>query len=132
MSQENVEIVRRYYEATNKGEHDSVAELMAPDIELDASRRRIEPGVWRGREEVLEAARKVRDAWQSLSVEPEELIPVGDRVVALVLNTARGKASGAAVESRTGQVWTVRDGKLVRFEYFGTPEEALEAVGLAE
>ena len=132
MSQENVEVVRLYYAATNRADDDAVRALLAPDFVADASRRLIEPGVWRGRDQAIEAALRVREAWGSLQVEPEQLIPVGDRVVAIVQNRAMGKSSGVSVESRTGQVWTVHNGQLVRFEYFGTPDEALEAVGLRE
>jgi ketosteroid isomerase-like protein len=132
MSQQNVELVRSYYEAVNRGDEEAVERMIAPDFVADASRRLIEPGVVYGREAAAEAAARVRDAWEVLILEPEELIPVGDRVVAVVHNRARGKASGVDVESRTGQVWTVRDGLIVHFEYFGTRAEALEAVGLPE
>jgi hypothetical protein len=125
---ESVEAVRAYYEALNAGDYDTCDDFMAEDAVADASRRQVEPGVWYGKEAVNAAARKVREAWERLTVEPEELLPIGDNVVvAVVMNRARGAHSGAEVESRTAQVWTVEDGKATRFEYFGTKEEALAA-----
>ena len=44
--------------------------------------------------------------------------------------SARGKRSGAPVERRDGRVWTIRDGKPVRLEYYGSRAEAFEAAGL--
>jgi ketosteroid isomerase-like protein len=131
MSQENVDVMRRYYEASNAGDDGAVREMFAPDIVIDTSRRRVEPHVWHGREEAMRAAEQIREAWESIVVEPEMLLPAGDKVVAIVVSRAVGKSSQVPVEARTGQLWTLRDGLITHFEYFGTPEEALEAAGLA-
>jgi len=45
---------------------------------------------------------------------------------------ARGKASGVEVDARGGHVWTLRAGRVVRWQVFGTKQEALEAAGLRE
>jgi hypothetical protein len=52
--------------------------------------------------------------------------------VVLLYQWVRGKGSGAEAESRIGQVWTFRDGVVVRWENFSTPAEALEAAGIRE
>jgi ketosteroid isomerase-like protein len=44
----------------------------------------------------------------------------------------RGKASGVEVEMRHWHVWTLRDGKAVRWRVLNARGEALEAVGLSE
>jgi ketosteroid isomerase-like protein len=62
--------------------------------------------------------------------EPEEMHETGDQVVAIVRIRARGKASGASIDTRTGMVSAFRDGKLVRWRHYSDPEEALEAAGL--
>jgi ketosteroid isomerase-like protein len=46
--------------------------------------------------------------------------------------TARARQSGIEVEGRESALLTVRGGKIVRYEWFHGPEEALKAVGLAE
>ena len=126
MSAANVAAVRSYYEAFNRGDDEAAEAFLAEDIVVDYTRRLIEPGVARGREAAIAASERIREAWGELSVEPEELIDRGDRVVAVVISRARGAASGAETSSRTAQVWTLHDGRAVRFEYFGDPEEALE------
>ena len=57
---------------------------------------------------------------------------VGDRVVSLFRMRAVGAGSGAVVERGDGIVWTFRDDKLFRVDYFNDQDEALEAVGLRE
>jgi ketosteroid isomerase-like protein len=133
MSEENVELVRRYYEALNHGGPEATRPLLTEDFVADTSRRPIEPEVLRGREAAVAAALRVYETWgESLHVEPRELIPSGERVIAVVRNRARGPTSGAMVESTTAQCWAIKDGKLARFEYFGSKDEALEAAGLRE
>jgi len=127
---DSVEVVRAYYEAFNAGDYETADDFMAEDAVADASRRQVEPGVWYGRDAISAAARRVRETWERITIEPEELIPIGkDIVVAVVVNRAQAPASGVEVESRTAQVWTVKDGKADRFEYFGSKEEALAAYG---
>jgi len=55
-------------------------------------------------------------------VDIDEMLDVGDRVV--VLATLRGS------ERRQGYVWTLRDGKVIRFERFNSPDDAMRAAGV--
>jgi uncharacterized protein len=70
-------------------------------------------------------------AWDGYSFALEELIDVGDRVVAILHTTATGRTSGLELDRRDAQVYELRDGRVVRLDYFGTEAEALEAVRLA-
>ena len=63
--------------------------------------------------------------------EPGEYVDAGDKVVEVVRLSARGKGSGVPLERLDGMVWTLRDGKAVRLDYFGSRTEALKAVGLS-
>ena len=137
MSAENVELVQRLYEWVQAGENDRAFEVYDPDIEWDSSRAPwlLELGfdpLYRGHEGVRTALRGWLEAWDSIEYRPEELIDAGDNVVAFVSLTARGRTSGAAVTYRHPQVWTVRDGKIVRMRVFGDRGEALRAAGLED
>jgi ketosteroid isomerase-like protein len=71
--------------------------------------------------------------WEDSPFENVEFIDVGnDQVVADMRREVRGKASGAAVPWRYWQVTTIRNGKLLRIEWFADRAEALKAVGLEE
>ena len=64
---------------------------------------------------------------------PEKIIDAGgERVVAVVRQSAKGRESGAAVELRAGFAYTLGGGKIVEVVNYIDPREALEAVGLSE
>ena len=119
----NVELVRAIYEAWNTGA--SSAHLIAPDLEYVNPPYAVEAGTVQDRA----ALGRVLDVYPDFSIELEQVIDAGDDVV--VIGIARGTgASGVEVQWRQGYVWTVRDGKAVRFQWFNDPAEALEAAGL--
>ena len=70
--------------------------------------------------------------WESWRWEPKEYIDAGERVVAVLHVHARGRQSGVDVERVDGAVCTMREGKCVRLDYYGSKEQAFEAVGLSE
>jgi ketosteroid isomerase-like protein len=53
-------------------------------------------------------------------------------VVALTKTRVRPKRTDAEFEIRNGQIWTIRQGKVVSMRIFPEPEKALEAAGLRE
>jgi ketosteroid isomerase-like protein len=138
MSQENVELTRRAFEAFNRGGVDAcVSEgLWSPEIVWDATPSGI-PGIgaYRGHEEVK---RFFEDDWfrtfpfGEWEVELEEVLDAGDRVFAMCRQHGRGASSGAVAELELAQIATVRDGQVVRVDSYLDRGKALEAVGLAE
>ena len=134
MWQENVEIVRGIY-ALAEQRDESVWDLVAPGFVFDFSRRLIDPVVLRGRDQVRAFAERASEVWEGgyLGWEPEELIDAGDKVLAFIRVSGRGKASGVDVEAHTWNVWTFRNGEPVELTYFGEDRaEALKAAGLEE
>jgi ketosteroid isomerase-like protein len=131
MSQENVEIVRRAYEAANRGDPDGAFRDWHSDVELTTPAG-INADVYRGRAECQAFLRDLRGAFEGFAVQPEEFIESGDQVVVIVKSRLRPKGSTAELQLRNAAVWTVRDGKVVSVNLFRNAEEALEAVGLSE
>jgi ketosteroid isomerase-like protein len=138
MSQENVEVVRRVFDASAQRDADTVFSLFDPEAEWDNSRGPfkdlIGAGVYRGHEGLRRFWHEYyAEAWESVEDNLEELIDIGDSVVSVVNSRARGRASGVEVEwTHNAGVWTIRDGKVVRVAWFTTREEALKAAGLRE
>ena len=133
MSGGNVEMARRILALLDQG--DDPRDLLAPEFVMDFSRRRLNPVVVRGRDEVRAFAEGDGQMWEGghLAYQPKELIDAGDKVLAFVRVSGRGQASGVEVEADTWVVWTFRDGKPVEWTYFGDDRaSALEAVGLSE
>jgi ketosteroid isomerase-like protein len=129
MSQENVEIVQRGY--SERGPLTDIAAL-APDAEFDFTAIYPDQPVLRG----IEAMRGFRDAgpWgHSIQFQAERYFDVDEeRVLVFVRVTSTGQTSGAPVDSRVAQEFTVRDGLIVRVKVYRDRSEALEAVGLEE
>jgi ketosteroid isomerase-like protein len=125
VSEADVELIRRLYEAWNSGQ--SAREFIAEDAEYVNPSYAIEPGTRRGRRAFV----AVRDTYEDFAVQVGELIDAGrGRVVVLGRYTATGSGSGIRMEGEQGYVWTVRGDQAVRFQWFNSHREALEAVGL--
>ena len=144
MSKENVSIVSAVVEAYRNPElmgqlADGELDLgwVDPDIEWDASRLdEMIPdlaGAYQGHEGVRTYWRRWFEAWSDLEFEIEEVRDKGDDVVVLIRNQRqRGRTTGIWTDLPPyAQVFTLRDGKLVRWRTFPDQEAALEAVGLS-
>jgi ketosteroid isomerase-like protein len=98
-------------------------------VNVEIVRRGIE---YRGHTGWLEWEDRFDSLWEDVAVEPEEYIDAGeDKVVTVLRMKAQGRG-GISLEWRDGVVSTLRDGKIIRTDYYGSPAEALEAVGLRE
>jgi ketosteroid isomerase-like protein len=137
MSQENVEVVRRVYEAAANRDSANILSLYDPEVEIDVSRTHgaVMQGLYRGTEHegLRKWSREWHEAWEQVEYEVEDLIDAGDAVISIITVRGRGRGSGANVEfTLHAGLWTIRDGKIVRVVWFKTREDALEAAGLRE
>jgi len=135
MSQENVEIVRRVYEAAASHDASAVMALYHPKVELDASALGIESSggdIFRGHAGLRSLFREWHEAWGQIEYDYEELIDVGEQVISVVTRHARGRASGVEVERPFALLWTLRDDRVIRVVWFLDRADALEAAGLRE
>jgi ketosteroid isomerase-like protein len=130
VSQENVEIVRRAWEAYMRHDNEAALAFYDPEAELNHP---LDGSVYRGLGGVRAFFRDWHAAWSELlSNDVEEWIDAGDDVIAAMHIRARGRSSGVTVERREWDVWTLRNGKLWRLRIYTSRAEALEAVGLTE
>jgi ketosteroid isomerase-like protein len=138
MSQENVEIVRTLLDGFAHRQHERAFELYDPEIEWDASRMVVglpdAAGVYHGHEGVRAYWRNWLSAWSDLDFELQDVVDGGDEVVALIRNQRQwGRHSGIVTEVQPyGLVFTIRDGKVVRWRAYPDQGSALEAAGLRE
>ena len=125
MSQENVEIVRRF--------------LIVVDV--DEALAYADPGiVWnpieelptQGHDAVRGSLARWKAEWHDYKVMPEEFVDSGDRVVVSVRLRGRGRGSGIEIDALFYDIYTLRDEKIVRMDQFTERRQAFEAVGLAE
>jgi ketosteroid isomerase-like protein len=134
MSEENVELTRRAFDAFARGDLDWVLETMDPDIEWApaiAPILGVEPV--RGKEALRRFfTRDLVEAFDEFEAKPLSIEDLGDNVLVNIAYFARGRASGAPVSLQTFGLFVRRGGKTVSFRDYDTKAEALEAARLLE
>jgi ketosteroid isomerase-like protein len=135
MSEEKVELVRREYVAFAAHDWQGLAEIWHSDIEYETFESAPDAGTYRG----LEEATRLFDTWRKtfpeFRVEVDEIIEVGDRVVAVERQGGRGMRGSDAdtwLEQSFARVISFKDGRIWRVKEYRTLDEALEAAGLSE
>jgi ketosteroid isomerase-like protein len=133
MPRGNLEIVREMYQRRERGDMD-VAEFVHPEIEFARIGSDLPDvaGEWRGLAGMRKATVDYLNVWEDYSFEVERMIDLGDRVLVLERHTARGKRSGTTIDQDVGTLLTLRDGLIVRWEYYWERTEAFTAAGVSE
>ena len=123
------ETVRRLFDSFNRGDFEASLALIDEEIEWDEPPNMPDTGgTYHGHEGMVSGFRRYMGAWETLRVDPEELIAAGpDRVVVVTHWMGRSRAAGVEVDQRVSQLYELREGKVVRLRQFRTREEALEA-----
>jgi ketosteroid isomerase-like protein len=135
MSQENVEIVRRFHDCWNRRDLAGILECADAEICFDWSESRgPQKGVYTGHEGVIKFRNELLDAFDDFSIDLVETIELDPTSVITVNEiSGRGKGSGFPLRTTGGAtLFRLRGAKLVTVKLFQSREEALEAVGLSE
>jgi ketosteroid isomerase-like protein len=132
MSQENVEVVRRFYQAWASGDLPGPTHLMDPEIEYVNPPGAVEPGTRRGIDAFGSAVEKVLEGWAIWQMQPEEFTDLGDQVAVVVRYQARGRGSGVEVSGRESALWHLREGRVCRYAWFHEPSGASDALRPAD
>ena len=127
LTQGNVAIVRRAYEAVDARDVDALKKITTPDLVLRASPA-IDGKVHHGHDGLGEIFKAIRDRWREFRFHALEFYEAGNRV--LVLGTLLAKGVEEGIASPAGQVWTLEDGMVVAVEGYLDSETAIRAAGL--
>jgi uncharacterized protein len=129
MSQKNVEVVRELWDAYSRGDIDRVIALSDPYVVLVT----LEEGPLYGPDAVRANYARWMEAWREHpETTVEEVIGNGDHVFVIACFQGRGRGSGVRVEQRLYEVYTLRNGGILRVDEFSDRDQALEAAGLLE
>src|SRR5919109_1396767 len=129
MSEEEVEVVRRGFEAWNAGDMEGVREIYDPDAVMRYHGDFPEPGPFLGRDAIMRQFERLRDALDERDslVFVGDFLDAGDRVVSRF--AWRGEGYGPTMDLELTVVYTVREGRILEADFFRDHGEALEAAG---
>ena len=128
MSQHNVEILRHAIEHFFRtGE--PLWEQIDPEVEVH-DHDIPDAGTYRGHEGYAKWLADWGAAWSEFSAEPEQWIDAGEQVIVVLQLTAKGRGSGLELKRRDAMLFTLRDGKSVRVDYYNNAAQALAAAGV--
>jgi ketosteroid isomerase-like protein len=116
MSEENVDAVRGVYERWADGDFRAGPELYDPEVEFVLSVEFPDTGTYRGPEAVSAYMHQFLEPWERLTIAAEEVTGSGDVVIARVLQSGVGAGSGVPASVSYFQIWTFRDGRVIRLE----------------
>ena len=131
MSKENVETVRGAYEAHSKRDVAAAMSVLAPDVEWHQAENFIyaDHSPYVGPQAMLGGlfARFMAE-WDDFTTVANELLDAGDKVIGLGYYSGTYKKTGKAVHAQFAHVWTMRDGKVVRFDQYTDTAQFAQAV----
>ena len=131
MSRENVDVIRKIIDGWLRGDS-ATLQLIAEDVVYVAPPSMLGGGTYHGHEGVLQWFVDWRQEWTEYEFEIVRFQDLGDRVLTVERNRATGKRSGIPVDMETFSLWTLRNGKVARWQGYVSETEALEAAGLTE
>jgi ketosteroid isomerase-like protein len=129
MTEDDVRVLLDGYEAWNKRADDVLAEVLDPEMEWEPGFEALESGVHRGADGFRQFVASWIESFDDFRIRPDLLIQVGDQIVVIAHQQGRGHGSGIELETQVVHVWTIRDGKAVRWWGPRTRDEAIAALG---
>jgi ketosteroid isomerase-like protein len=129
MSRENVEFLRRGYEALQRGDTETFEALARERLDPDFSFHSHWAGrVFKGIPGTREWVSDTRETWDDYAQEVEEIVDLGDDVLVVGRASARGAGSGVPVTQEFAVIWSFEGERAVRAQSFPSRAAALEAV----
>jgi ketosteroid isomerase-like protein len=131
MSEENEALVVRLLDAWHRRDYAESQGGFSPDVEIELALQAPMDGTYSGYEGLTEVM-KFWGAFGEFHSDIEEIRSFEDGVFIEAHHRARGKTSGVDVEMTNWQVFTMRDGAIVRYALYASRDQALHAAGLSE
>jgi ketosteroid isomerase-like protein len=128
MTEQNVEFLRRGYEALQRGDVETFKSLSRERLDPEFEFHHVWDGrVFKGYEGTMEWLSDTRETWSDYKQEVDEIIDLGEHVVVVLGISAQGAGSGVPVAQEFAVVWTFDGERVVRARSFTSRAEALEA-----
>lgn len=125
----NVDVIERVYGAFGRGDIPTVLSAFDERIEWISAEGAVYPGTFVGADAVLtNIFARLGGEWDGFRAEPAEYLDAGDHVVALGRYSGTYKATGRAMNAAFAHVWTLCDGRIVRFRQYVDTRKMAEAL----
>lgn len=128
MSHDDIEVIRRQYDAWNRGDISELIRLTHPDFRWVEPPEIVGAEGGAGRNEFEDYLRSFFEVWEEFRWEPREFQRAGELLLVTVFEVGRGRLSGALVGQLFVHVWEIRDGRSIRMERYVDERQALERV----
>jgi ketosteroid isomerase-like protein len=132
VTSENARVIHEFVEAFNRRDFDWLVSTLDPNVELHEWPAAPGARTYHGHEGARQAVDSWFEAWEWMRAEVKDIIELDDRVLVMAHQRAKGKGSAIEVEVDTFNVYTFRDGKVIRIELFTERDPALAAAGLTQ
>lgn len=129
MATTNTQIIRNFYANLGKGDMPSVLGTFDDGIEWTEAAGFPYGGQYTGQDEIVEnVIKRLVTEWDGFTVSPVEYIDAGERTVVLGKYTGTYKDTGKKMEADFAHIWTLRDGKAVKFVQYADTALVQEAL----
>jgi ketosteroid isomerase-like protein len=126
MPEQNVELVRSLIDRWNRGDRTADPDIFHPEVEFLPLRTATE-GVYRGAAGIEAFIADTLEVFERFEMHLD-LEEIGEHVLAWGNNHVRARGSGIETDVEIGGVFAFRDGKVIRWEDFGSRDKALESI----
>ena len=131
MSAEDVEILRVVYDEWARGDY-SRSDVFSPDVVMSVDENFPDMMIEPGYEGLADVLRMWLSSWEKpFIVEADELIDLGEYVVAIIRWRGVSKHSGSVVERPGAHLWKLQDDKVVAFKICRDRAEAFASAAAA-
>jgi uncharacterized protein len=127
----DADALRNAYDALNERDLSRVFALIAPDIDWH-DQATTPSGPSRGRESFEQYLHSWLESFDEFRIEPGEVFEHGDHLIAIVRQTGRGRISGAEIAVQIAHVWTIEDGRAIRWRSYPNRQQAIAVHDKAE
>ncbi|NEQ65228.1 MAG: nuclear transport factor 2 family protein [Symploca sp. SIO2D2] len=127
----NLEIIKGLYQAFEQGDMPSILDVLDPNVEWTESEGIPYSGTFIGHQAIIDGVfQKIGAEWDNFQAHIDEFIDAGDKVITLGFDSGTYKATGKSMQAPTASVWTLKDGKVVKFvQYIDTLKVAQAVSG---
>jgi ketosteroid isomerase-like protein len=131
MADQNIELIRRSFEAIGNRDIEALLRLYQPDaVFRPLTGTLVESGGYRGHDGIRAYFEEVDNVWEAMLPHADDMRSNGDLVVVIGGCVVRGRESGAETDTAMAWVFQVREGRIASHRAFPEAGEALSAAGL--